>query len=283
MNAAFATPLAVPLDRAGLVSGRRATGRSPHASRGRGVSAADLAANDSGVASSGLRAAEAWSGSGTQQRRPLMGGLVLGLHLLLLVGLWQGLARDAMPRPKLLIPVHWVSPADARLEKPAKPLPPLATVHPELTAPAVTMLDPPVLAVATEPAPTLVAAALPTPTPAVAPAEQAPAPVVQQVAPPAAPAIKRLPASAVRWLKEPRMTVPLLSKRLRESGIVHVRVVVDVNGLPREVSLAKSSGFSRLDEQALQDIRTARFVPYAENGQPIEWEVIAPMSYEVDR
>ena len=32
-----------------------------------------------------------------------------------------------------------------------------------------------------------------------------------------------------------------------------------------------------------QDIRSARFVPQTENGQAIEWEVIAPMSYEVDR
>jgi len=38
-----------------------------------------------------------------------------------------------------------------------------------------------------------------------------------------------------------------------------------------------------LDEQALQDMRSARFVPQTENGQPIEWEVIAPMSYEIDR
>ena len=39
----------------------------------------------------------------------------------------------------------------------------------------------------------------------------------------------------------------------------------------------------RLDEQALLDMRSARFAPYTENGQPVEWEVIAPMSYEVDR
>lgn len=79
------------------------------------------------------------------------------------------------------------------------------------------------------------------------------------------------------------MTVPLMSKRLRESGIVHLRVVVDARGLPREITLAKSSGFARLDEQALQDMRGARFVPQTENGQPVEWEVITPLSYELDR
>ena len=44
---------------------------------------------------------------------------------------------------------------------------------------------------------------------------------------------------------------------------------------------AKRVGVS--PEQALQDMRSARFVPQTENGQPIEWEVIAPMSYEIDR
>mmetsp|Transcript_55624 Transcript_55624/g.136302 ORF Transcript_55624/g.136302 Transcript_55624/m.136302 type:complete len:80 (-) Transcript_55624:135-374(-) len=79
------------------------------------------------------------------------------------------------------------------------------------------------------------------------------------------------------------MSVPLMSRRLKESGVVHLRVVVDAQGQPREITLAKSSGFARLDEQALQDMRSARFVPQTENGQPIEWEVIAPMSYEIDR
>ena len=71
--------------------------------------------------------------------------------------------------------------------------------------------------------------------------------------------------------------------RLREQGTVVLRLVVDAQGLPQQVSLHRSSGFARLDEQALQDMRSARFAPQTENGQPIEWEVIAPMSYEVDR
>ena len=64
---------------------------------------------------------------------------------------------------------------------------------------------------------------------------------------------------------------------------VIIKDQVDVNGMPKDITLAKSSGFARLDEQALQDMRSARFAPQTENGQPIEWEVIAPMSYEVDR
>jgi protein TonB len=86
----------------------------------------------------------------------------------------------------------------------------------------------------------------------------------------------------VRYLAEPRMSVPLLSRRLKESGTVVLRIVVDVRGMLKEAVVSKSSGFPRLDEQALQDIRTARFAPQTENGQPIEWQTLAPLAYEVN-
>ena len=201
---------------------------------------------------------------------------VIALHLL---GLW-GLSqlqdvRRTVARAAPVV-VRLIAPA-----KPPKPLPPPPVAMPQLQAPAPTFIEPPLIAIAAAPAPALVVAALPPPpTPAVM--QTAPTPVVPVVQPPAPPAIKQIAASAVRYLKEPRMTVPLISKRLRESGVVHLRVVVDARGLPREITLAKSSGFARLDEQALQDMRSARFVPQTENGQPVEWEVITPMSYEVD-
>jgi len=206
--------------------------------------------------------------------------LLVGIAALHLLGLW-GLSQVQDLRRT----VARVAPVVVRLVAPAeppKPLPPPPVAMPELKAPALTMVDPPLIAVATAPAPSPVVAALPPPPPMVAPVQAAPTPVIP-VTPPPAPQIKQIPASAVRYLKEPRMTVPLMSKRLRESGVVHLRVIVDVRGQPREITLAKSSGFARLDEQALQDMRSARFAPYTENGQPVEWEVIAPMSYEVDR
>ncbi|MFG6460708.1 TonB family protein [Roseateles sp. DXS20W] len=211
-----------------------------------------------------------------RSRRLLLVGIA-GLHLL---GLW-GLShlqdiKRAVARATPVV-VRLVAPAE-----PPRPQPPAPIALPDMKPPALTLVEPPLVAVATAPAPSPVVAALPPPPPTVA-VQPTPAPPVQVTTPPAPPAIKRIPASAVRWLREPRMMMPLMSKRLRESGVVQVRVVVDVTGLPREVSLARSSGFARLDEQALQDIRTARFVPQTENGQPIEWEVIAPMSYEIDR
>lgn len=214
------------------------------------------------------------SGSGQQRT------LALGIALLHLLGLW-GLSQMQDVRRT----VAHVAPVVMRLVAPAEPRPPLPpqpVAMPRLQAPAPLLIETPVIAIAAAPAPAAVVAALPPPPPPPAlPAQAAPTPVIP-ITPPA-PALKQLPASAVRYLREPRMTVPLMSRRLKESGVVQLRVVVDLRGQPREITLAKSSGFARLDEQALQDMRSARFLPQTENGQPIEWEVIAPMSYEVDR
>jgi hypothetical protein len=51
-----------------------------------------------------------------------------------------------------------------------------------------------------------------------------------------------LPASALRYVTMPRLVYPAAARRLGETGTALVRVVVDVNGLPREVTLHQSSG-----------------------------------------
>lgn len=197
--------------------------------------------------------------------------LALGIVVLHLLGLWGLSEMQAVRRTVARVApvvVRLVAPPD-----PTKPPPAPAAAAPRLRAPAPLLIDAPVIAIAAAPAPVaVVAAPLPPPSPAPAAATPAPTP----------PALKQVPPGAVRYLREPRMTVPLMSRRLKESGVVHLRVVVDVRGQPREITLAKSSGFARLDEQALQDMRSARFAPQTENGRPVEWEVIAPMSYEVD-
>lgn len=202
---------------------------------------------------------------------------VLALHVLFFwVLLQQGLVSQVVQKAKPIV-VSLI--AEREPPKPhvvmAQPQPPQVQIQalfvpvPEvqITAPAVTPQ---------------VTVAPPPPVPA-QPQVTAPNAVVVPVQPPAAPSIKTIPPGAVRYLNEPRLVVPLLSRRLGEQGIVHLRVVVDVSGRPREITLKKSSGFDRLDQQALQDMRSARFVPQTENGQPIEWEVVAPLSYEIVR
>jgi protein TonB len=117
--------------------------------------------------------------------------------------------------------------------------------------------------------------------PVVAPAKPAPvtAPVVPVTASSAGP--KEIPASAVRYVAEPRLHIPRLSRKLGESGTVVLRILVSADGQLKSAALKKSSGFERLDQQALIDIRTARFEPYLEKGQAIDWEADAGLQYEV--
>lgn len=150
-------------------------------------------------------------------------------------------------------------------------------------------IPPPAPLVAAPPAPAPVPETFTTPAPPPEPAPvpplAPPAPITQVVAPappPAAPHRKVVAATAVDYLRLPPVEVPRLSRRAGESGTVWLRVVVDVRGLPLQVSVQRSSGHARLDEQALWAMRQARFKPQTENGQPIEQEVTAPIEYTLE-
>lgn len=121
------------------------------------------------------------------------------------------------------------------------------------------------------------------------PAEPAPLPppsttALAVAAPPAPPPPARrvLAATAVQYLVLPPVEVPRASRRAGESGMVWLKVVVGVQGLPLSVQVQRSSGYPRLDEQAVWAMRQARFRPQTENGSPIELEVTAPIEYPLE-
>ena len=62
---------------------------------------------------------------------------------------------------------------------------------------------------------------------------------------------------------------PAVSRRNGEQGIATFRILVDEKGKPLEVTVLKSSGFSRLDDAAKQAIRKWTFVPPSRNGAPV--------------
>lgn len=124
------------------------------------------------------------------------------------------------------------------------------------------------------------------PTPAPAPFEAPPAP---EVPPPPAPVVTQAPpappapqpppappppppqmlASEVRFLVPPRLVHPALSRRRGEYGEVLLRVEVDAQGRPVQVTVGKSSGYPLLDEAAVIALRGAKFKPHAINGVPV--------------
>lgn len=164
---------------------------------------------------------------------------------------------------------------------PALPAPPPPPVRPQ---PVLKRPPPPalVIAAATSPAPAaFVVPAPPPPEPIEAPAPPAPTIVVATPASPAPPpAPKIIPASAVQYLEAPVLVYPRLSERNGERGRVMVRVYIDVAGLPQDVQVSVSSGYSRLDEAAVSSVRKARFKPYTENGVPTSGWAIVPASFE---
>jgi protein TonB len=94
---------------------------------------------------------------------------------------------------------------------------------------------------------------------------------------------KTIPASAVQYLVPPAPAYSRISAKLRESGKALVRVFIDETGLPRNVQLALSTGFARLDDAALTAVRNCRFKPYVENGVAVAGWAAIPIEFELPK
>lgn len=109
------------------------------------------------------------------------------------------------------------------------------------------------------------------------PSTLAPAPSEPSVAPPLSVSIE-----AVRYLRPPQVVYPPLSRRLGEAGRVVMRVLVDTQGVPVEVVVTEPSAFARLNDQAVQAMRQARFEPYRVNGRPMAVTVLTPIVFKLE-
>lgn len=234
-----------------------------------------------GMARAGLglsSMAREWGGVSARPRLPSI-LLVLGLHVALIALLW--LTRSPAPRPAepVLLNVQWLEAAEPPRPQPPRELP--TPRMPSLEQPAVL----PVPVIPEVQIPVQVQAATPAPVvrePVSAPTS-APVPLNSTTPPAAAAAPKRVPPSAVHYLAKPRLNYPLMSRRAKESGVVVLRILVDIEGRLADAVVHRSSGFARLDEQALIDIRSARFAPQTEDGRAIAWETLAPLAYDLER
>lgn len=71
-------------------------------------------------------------------------------------------------------------------------------------------------------------------------------------------------------------TYPSASRRAGEEGTVRLKVLVDEKGRPRDVTVASSSGFARLDQAAMEAVRKWRFVAATDGSNPISaWTQVA--------
>ena len=108
-------------------------------------------------------------------------------------------------------------------------------------------------------------------------------PAPQRAAPAAvaAPSAPRLLATGVEYLLAPQPVYPQMSRRMGEQGKVVLRILVSAKGLPDQVSVETSSGFSRLDDAARQAALRAQFKPHLEDGRPVAVFIIVPLSFSL--
>ena len=220
-------------------------------------------------------------------RNALIAGGVILFHAAALWALQSGLLRRAA---EVVIPVEILS-QFVEPPKPAEPPPPPPPPPPQRKPEAVK--PPPRPVAVREPKPTPAPAApvgVPEPPPpAPVPVAEAPAPPAPPAPPPAPPAPPaprtiEITEGQTRYVREPRLAYPSMSKRLGEAGTTVVSIYFDSEGFAKRVELFKSSGFERLDEAALSAARTAQVTPFRQTGGNAQTTYLlrAPFSFKLN-
>lgn len=202
--------------------------------------------------------------------------IVVGLHAAAVVALLQfDSVRRAVITAAPVIATLITPPREKPVEPPKVPLPP--------PKPQVIHKPPPRPPIATVPAEapsTFVAPpppAVPVPTP---PVEAAPVETVV-AAPAPQPAPLTPPRFNAAYLNNPPPAYPLESRQTGEEGRVILRVFVNEQGLPQEVQVRTSSGFSRLDAVAQDTVRRWKFVPARRGETAVGAWVLVPMTFSL--
>lgn len=128
--------------------------------------------------------------------------------------------------------------------------------------------------------------------PAAAPVDTTPAPI-DTLVPPATPDEgildgfqPALPPAFARISADvaPAPPYPVQALRRRQSGVVTLKVRVDVQGRPVEGVVETSSGSSLLDAAALKFVLARwHFVPATQAGQAIEAYALVPISFVIEK
>ena len=196
------------------------------------------------------------------------------LHVILAFLFMLGLMEHSITPPEappVLVEFMQTQPTPKTSEQPvAKPIP--VPPRPQPVA-APTPSPQPQPSPSKVSAPTEVAQAAPvapvsaptTPTPPAPPAP-APAPVVT------APSKTEVSIPASYSASNQKPTYPNMSKRLGEQGTVVLRVLVKADGSAGEVEVKSSSSYPRLDQAAVEAVKTWRFNSAKIDGKAIdEW------------
>ena len=91
-----------------------------------------------------------------------------------------------------------------------------------------------------------------------------------------------LPSSEAQGLNNPKPLYPKLSRRLNEQGQVVIRVYVGADGSTQQGEIKTSSGYDRLDQEALRTVLRWRFVPGQRLGTPEAMWFNVPVNFVLE-
>jgi protein TonB len=159
---------------------------------------------------------------------------------------------------------------------PARPSTPPKSVEMARHAPAVVPPLPPLATPQVDPTITQ-----PQATPRVSEAASTAAPSAPSPAPaPVQPAGPKT-ISGVEYLRAPQPVYPAMARRMGETGVVTLRVLIGEKGLPEQVVVQKSSGSPHLDEAGRQAALRALYKPYLEDGKAVPVYVLVPINFQL--
>ncbi len=175
--------------------------------------------------------------------------------------------------------VQWISPVQAPVPPPPEPVKLRPIERPKPRKETVVAAKPPVPVdkpVFQAPEPPKEEPKVVDTTPPAPPAPAAPAP------PPApAPAPRPVSLSDLEC-EQPATVYPMASRRRKESGQTIVAMTIDTKGVPQNVRVSQSSGFSRLDEAAVEAARQFRCKPRIQGGVAMAVSAIKPFNWVLE-
>jgi protein TonB len=96
------------------------------------------------------------------------------------------------------------------------------------------------------------------------------------------PLIRTAPAVA-RSQSNPKPVYPPDARRKRQEGVVRLGVRIGADGQPHEIAIKQTSGFSALDEAAIQAVRQWVFDPATSAGEPVATYVEVPIRFSLSQ
>jgi len=190
--------------------------------------------------------------------------LVVIIHVLFVWVLASGLGKKVVEVVLGPVETRLIEELPDKEDEPPPPPPELETPPPYVPPPEISIEIP------MDTGPSTAISNVTSERPVAAPPPPVAKPVERQV-------VKTPPSTQGRGARITQPEYPPSSRRAGEEGTVQLQVLVLESGRAGEVKVAKSSGFPKLDEAAINEVkRNWRFVPGKEDGKPVSmWHTFA--------